>query len=100
MRMASTSVGLRWLRDLHSHQLPITSSLDQTPFLGSGRGISYISPGFIWRPVDEIAIPHNKHLDRRKAYTELIAEWKTTGALYVARRWLTSAVAKYGSETG
>jgi len=93
-------LGLRWLRDRHSHQLPITSSLDQTPFLGSGRGIIYISPGFIWRPVNEIAIPHNKHPERRNAYAQLIAERQTTGALYVARRWLTSAVAKYGSDAG
>ncbi len=89
--------GLRWVRDRHTHQLPITSELDRTPFLGgkSGRDF-YISPGFIWLPVDQVPDdPKNRRPDLREVYAELIAGTKSSGALYCARRWLRSSVEQW-----
>ena len=80
--------GLRWVRDRHTHQLPLTTERDETPFLNSGRGVIFISPGFIWRPT--AAIRTSDRNDGRGVYEQHIAGRKRSGALYAACRWLQS----------
>jgi hypothetical protein len=84
--------GLRWVRDRHSHQLPITSELDDTPFFtpAGGAGVLHISAGFIWRPAEDLPDPEDRHPKRREAYSRHVAGMKTSLPLHMGREWLRS----------
>lgn len=83
-------LGLRWLRNRHSHQLPLTAAFDDTPFFGSGRGIIALSKGFYWRPSDEID-PERIRMDRRDIYDAHVAGNNSGKSLALALRWLEQA---------
>jgi hypothetical protein len=85
--------GLRWVRNRHTHQLPITTEEDTTPFFAS-RGADYllfVSPGFIWRPSVDIRGNPDRD-DRREIYDELMAGIKTSLPLHNACAWLERQV--------
>jgi len=82
--------GFLWARDRHTHQLPFSMSRDTTPFLGSGRGVIYISPGFIWRPSDQLDEPlegRRSHPEWRPVYDELLAGKSARKSLSHCARW-------------
>lgn len=83
-------LGLRWLRNRHSHELPLSAAFDDTPFFGSGRGIIALSKGFYWRPSDEID-PQRIHMDRRATYDAHVAGGNAGKTLARALRWLEQA---------
>lgn len=79
-----TVVGLQWVRDRLTHQLPVTISYEREPFLPL-RLPMRLSRMFIWRPETEIT-PGPPHLDRprkRQQYTMHVAEH--SGGVPVAR---------------
>jgi len=55
--------GVRWARNRHAHQLPVTLDEDQTPFFGGGKGIISLSVGMRWRKVSELPPPDPKYRD-------------------------------------
>ena len=83
-------LGLRWLRNRHTHELPLTAAFDDTAFFGSGRGIIALSKGFYWRPSDDID-PQRIHMIRRHAYDVHVAGNSSGKTLVVALRWLEQA---------
>jgi hypothetical protein len=58
-------LGVRWARNRHAHQLPITLDVDQTPFFGGGKGIISLSVGMRWRKVSELPAPDPRHPDQK-----------------------------------
>jgi hypothetical protein len=85
--------GMRWIRDRHTHQMPITADTDKTSFFGPP-GILDISQGVIWRPSQQIRIGTHPNAnkkrsrDERAVYDRLMAGHGTSGALMFGCQWI------------
>jgi len=83
---------LRWLRNRHTHQLPITTDEDRTPFFPPPGAdyVLHVGSGFTWRATQEIRTdPDHDH--GSDAYHKLVAGMKTSIALARACDWLERA---------
>lgn len=89
--------GLRWLRDRHTHQIPISVSRDQTALFPGPP--FHISAGYIWRQGDELPAPDagHTHSVRRSHYGDHVAGITVWKSCAQAVAWFESEVAADGS---
>jgi hypothetical protein len=83
--------GVRWARNRHAHQLPVTVDEDQTPFFGGGKGIFSLSVGMRWRKVSELPPPNPKHPDEtgERMYRTHLEGQNTGKTLDRCDRWFS-----------
>ncbi|NKE59707.1 hypothetical protein FXN61_24005 [Lentzea sp. PSKA42] len=55
--------GVRWVRNRHAHQLPVTVDEDPTTFFGGTKGIISLNAGIRWREVSELPPPDPRFPD-------------------------------------
>jgi hypothetical protein len=85
-------VGIRWARDRHTHQLPVTLDDDPTPFFGGGKGIIDLNAGIRWRALAElpaVAPKYDSEGKKTAAYASRLAGHGTWKALELCDRWFT-----------
>ena len=78
--------GVRWVRNRHTHQLPITTSKDEKPFFPGPP--FYLSAGFIWRPFDDFPPVPARQNAGAGVYKCLMAGQSTIEALTRSAMWL------------
>lgn len=86
--------GLRWVRDRHSHRLPITTGKDDRGFFDPHPGgVLYIaSSQYVWKRVERVRTSDRhdaRDPDRRQAYAKYVSERDTLAVLQQAQRWLS-----------
>lgn len=85
--------GLRWVRDRHSHQLPITTGEDDRGFFDPPPGGMFwiASDDYVWKRVERVRSSPKHEANqpgRRLAYAQHVAEQDTLAVLQRAQRWL------------
>lgn len=88
--------GLRWVRDRHTHQLPITTGGDtRNMFDTRGRGVIYIasSRAILCRRVEDVRSNAKRDavqpgLRQRQIYADRVSERDTLAVRRGAQRWL------------
>lgn len=91
---AKMVLGLQWVRDRHSHQLPITTPTDDTSFFGppGSSYVYYISPGMVWRPYDDFTDKGRSRESKAEAYRDYVGGQKSIRPLLIARNELARRV--------
>lgn len=81
--------GVRWARDRHLHQLPITIDEDPTKFFDGSKGIVSLSAGIRWRKMNELPPVPSNHQNALKSstYNTRVAGWSTWKSLEFCDRW-------------
>lgn len=91
--------GLRWVRDRHTHQLPVTSGLVLRDFRGEGpRYVSSAMP--VWSTTESVRTDEGHDARKphlRKAYADHVADRDTLAVLRQAQRWLQRSTWSQGA---
>jgi hypothetical protein len=94
-------LGLRWARDRHMHQLPISVTQDGRHFPADGEPLPRMMAGFYWASAEDFP-PADPGRDkglvaeaRRAAYEDHVQGRGVTNVLRSVHWWLIDALAKY-----
>jgi hypothetical protein len=94
-----TVAGLTWLRDRHSHQAPITTGKDKTPFF-LGPPWHIVSGKPQWLPSSKIepsTRTDTNYVARTALYDQHVAGETVSATLRAARRWFDKEASRPGS---
>lgn len=92
--------GLKWVRDRHTHQLPLSVAKDETPFF-PGPPFHLVPDSFVWAPRHALqAGPPSKDHDKhgwQSDYDNYVGGQSVPKTLSLAIRWFESEAAAPGS---
>lgn len=94
---ARTAHGLRWVRDCHSHQLPLTTRQEVIEYDDPRRGLGLrgVHVYVAWKPADEIrSDPTKESASARAAYEQSVAGGECLSVLDTAAAFVRDRLAK------
>lgn len=87
--------GLRWVRDCHTHQLPLSTDINVRSYFDPRPGAGqHTSHWVVWKPADQIrSDPKRESRTARRAYTESVGGQESATPLHGASNYLRRRVA-------